>query len=285
MFDLSLLACPQCKEPLAQSADALRCERCGKSFSMENGVPIFLPRSEQRGVQSHRGRTPAWKKLLKFLEPPHHSLYFGTLRSSVGEGRELLELLGALREAKILNIGSLSKDLKKLHPNIINLDIFRYPNIDVVGDAHALPFRDSSIDVVLFKNVLEHIREPAVAMAEIDRVLAVGGILYMKLPFLQPFHAVPDDYQRYTESGIQELLRGYDCLTKGISVGPGSMLAWIVREVLAIMTSFRSQRLYRIGILVWGWLTFWLRYADILFWGNPLSGHVSSAFFGTYRKK
>ncbi|MDD5026585.1 MAG: methyltransferase domain-containing protein [Candidatus Peribacteraceae bacterium] len=284
-MDLSLLACPQCQGTLVHEGDALRCAPCGKNFSVENGVPIFIPKMEQRGVESHRGRTPVWKKMLRGFSPPHHSLYFGTLCSSQGEGRELKDLLRAHKEAKILNVGSLSKDLKKLHPNIINLDICFYPNIDVVADAHALPFRSGSIDIVLFKNVIEHIRSPEIVMVEIHRVLKVGGILYIKLPFLQPFHAVPDDYQRYTESGMQELLREYDCLTKGISVGPGSMLAWIVREVLAIMTSFRSQRLYRIGIFIWGWLTFWLKYADILFWGNPLSGRVSSAFLGTYRKK
>jgi SAM-dependent methyltransferase len=121
-------------------------------------------------------------------------------------------------------------------------------------------------------------------MAEISRVLKPGGHLYIKLPFLQPFHAVPDDFQRYTVSGFSELMKGYKEVQRGIAVGPGSALCWLLREWLAILTSFGNQRLYALGLIFWGWLTFWIKYTDLLFRRNPLSNRVCSAFYGLYRK-
>jgi len=200
-----------------------------------------------------------------------------------GESKELKQLVREHPEETILNIGSLSACLKHLNPNILNLDLIAYPNVDIVADAHALPFRDESISIILFKNVLEHIRDPSAAMAEIRRVLKPGGLLYIKLPFLQPFHAIPDDYQRYTVSGMKELLKEYEELDFGIAVGPGSMLCWILREWLAVLTSFGNARLYQAGLIFWGWLTFWIKYTDVFF-RNKLAERLASAFWGIYRK-
>jgi len=184
----------------------------------------------------------------------------------------------------VLNIGSLSLTLRHVHPHIINLDIAEYPNIDVVADAHALPFKNGSIDIVLLKNVIEHVRNPAVVMSEIHRVLKPGGYLYAKIPFLQPFHAVPDHFQGFTPSGIDELTKAFKRLQFGVSVGPGSMLSWMLREYLAILCSCGSMKAYRLGLIVFGWLTFWIKYSDLFFRGNLLSGRLASAFYGLYMK-
>lgn len=43
------------------------------------------------------------------------------------------------------------------------------------GDAHALPFADGSFDVVRTERVLQHVADPARALAEMVRVARVGG--------------------------------------------------------------------------------------------------------------
>jgi len=158
---------------------------------------------------------------------PHHSIY-NDLSNSVGEQKELLSLLKKLpTDAVILNIGSLSKDLWALHPGIINLDLTYYSNVNLIGDATGLPIRDECMDMIILKNVLEHIKSPKMALNEIERVLKKGAYLYVKIPFLQPFHAMPDDYQRYTENGMKKLFKNYKELELGVSVGPGSMMSWL----------------------------------------------------------
>ena len=49
--------------------------------------------------------------------------------------------------------------------------------VDVVGDAHSLPFKNDSFDVVLATEVLEHLKEPQRALNEMKRVLKDGGKL------------------------------------------------------------------------------------------------------------
>jgi 2-polyprenyl-6-hydroxyphenyl methylase/3-demethylubiquinone-9 3-methyltransferase len=53
------------------------------------------------------------------------------------------------------------------------------------GVAEALPFDDATFDLVLLDNVLEHVRDPARALAEAHRVLRPDGLLYGVTP--KPF--------------------------------------------------------------------------------------------------
>jgi SAM-dependent methyltransferase len=52
----------------------------------------------------------------------------------------------------------------------------------VQGTAEALPFPDASFDLVTCQLVLIHVREPAVALAEMCRVLRPGGVLLVAEP-------------------------------------------------------------------------------------------------------
>jgi SAM-dependent methyltransferase len=76
----------------------------------------------------------------------------------------------------------------------------------VFADAHALPLADGCAEAVLLLNVLEHLREPARAIAEAARVLSPGGSLFIDMPFLYPLHDRPHDSQRWTEHGLREAL-------------------------------------------------------------------------------
>jgi ubiquinone/menaquinone biosynthesis C-methylase UbiE len=49
----------------------------------------------------------------------------------------------------------------------------------VRGDGEQLPFRDASVDVVIFTEVIEHLLRPELAVWEIARVLKPGGTLVM----------------------------------------------------------------------------------------------------------
>lgn len=252
----------------------------------DDGIPVFIEDFKKNEVKSHSANKSFLKSLIKkVLFAPHHSMY-SDFSSSHGEPKELIKLLKKLPpKATILNIGSLSKNLLALHPGVRNLDICYYPNIDFIADAADLPFKDGSIDMIIFKNVLEHVPNPNRVLSEIERVLKKGGTLYVKIPFLQPFHAVPDDYSRYTKSGFKLLFKNYKELEFGVTVGGGSMISWLLREHLAVLTSFGNFKLYRLGLHFWGWLTFWIKYSDLLLRKNKLSHYTASAFYGIYRKE
>jgi len=59
----------------------------------------------------------------------------------------------------------------------------RYPNVELrVGDAHALPLDDARVDRARADRVLQHLEDPARALAELRRVVRPGGVLGLAEP-------------------------------------------------------------------------------------------------------
>ncbi|MEA2371230.1 MAG: hypothetical protein QOH12_1624 [Solirubrobacteraceae bacterium] len=70
------------------------------------------------------------------------------------------------------------------------------------------PVADGSVDLVLSTETLEHVRQPAVFLAEARRVLRDGGRIVLTVPFSARWHYIPHDYWRYTPSSLRNLLEG-----------------------------------------------------------------------------
>lgn len=66
--------------------------------------------------------------------------------------------------------------------------------IDIVCDIKNMPVPDASFDVVLCSEVLEHVFEPEMAIAEMSRVLKPGGIMLLTAPFCSLTHFAPYHY-------------------------------------------------------------------------------------------
>jgi SAM-dependent methyltransferase len=81
-----------------------------------------------------------------------------------------------------------------------------YSKLDVLADLTALPFRDGVFRAALNVVTLEHLREPAQALAEIARTIEPGGRLLVAAPHEWEVHQAPHDYFRYTRYGLQYLL-------------------------------------------------------------------------------
>lgn len=73
----------------------------------------------------------------------------------------------------------------------------------VLADAHALPVRSGSVDMVLMSEVLEHLEAPQHALEEAVRALKPGGTLIVTVPFVYRVHEDPADYWRWTPAGIR----------------------------------------------------------------------------------
>ena len=77
--------------------------------------------------------------------------------------------------------------------------------IDVKADAHNLPFQDQSFDSVIAIEVFEHLKDPARAACELDRVLRPDGVALVTVPFMFRIHGDPFDFQRFTAEGLNAL--------------------------------------------------------------------------------
>ena len=130
-------------------------------------------------------------------------------------GPKILNFLEQLPpDGMVLDIGA---GLRRIPwPNVINCEIYDYPSTDVLCLGSELPFADNSVDAVLSLAVLEHVPNPFLCAAEIQRVLNPGGKAYVMIPFLQAEHGYPSHYFNATRQGVLELFSGLRCLEQYI---------------------------------------------------------------------
>ncbi len=90
----------------------------------------------------------------------------------------------ALRPGRTLELGGGSGNLTDFLPEAITSDIVYEPWLDAVMDAHAIPFKEESLDNIVLFDVLHHLAAPAVFFQEVERVLRAKGRAVMMEPYV-----------------------------------------------------------------------------------------------------
>lgn len=176
--------CPRCHTAL----DVLEaCGACGARFGVLDGVPVLIADDGDvaaRDLRVSGGALPTYDCA---------GMGIASIDAALASGGAILELGAGL-------------DVHDA-PNVVKTDAYMYAGarLDLVADAHALPFADASFDFVFSLAVFEHLHSPWIAAQEIARVLRPGGKAYTLCAFLQPLHGYPDHYFNATESGLARL--------------------------------------------------------------------------------
>jgi SAM-dependent methyltransferase len=135
---------------------------------------------------------------------PSELAVFPEIEADLSELRPLLK-------GRILNAGAGWRDVSNLvDGDLVNQDL-RWPNeqrtnIHIYSPLHYIPVEADHFDAILCVAVLEHVENPEEVVPELFRVLKPGGHLILEVPFLQPEHKVPTDFQRYTKDGLMRLV-------------------------------------------------------------------------------
>jgi len=166
--------------------------------------------------------------------------------------------------SKILVVGGgtvgagLSNFYENYRDQILSFDIYHSDNIDLIADAHSMPFLNEVFDFVIIQAVLEHVMYPKKVVSEIKRVLKKDGIIYSETPFMQQVHEGAYDFTRFTESGHRLLFNNFKCIKSGFIGGLGTSLLWSLEYFF--MGLFRSRKIGKVFKLIF----FWLRFFDYL---------------------
>ena len=89
----------------------------------------------------------------------------------------------------------------------LGIDMQPGQGVDFVADVHALPAEWAGrFSGVLCSEMLEHVARPWVALPKLAAVIRPGGWIVVTTLTTFHVHAFPDDYYRYTRSGLELLL-------------------------------------------------------------------------------
>jgi SAM-dependent methyltransferase len=110
-------------------------------------------------------------------------------------------------QAQVLDYGCASMPYRHFFTEDVD-----YVGADLPGNPDAslelnadgtVPAGDSSFDVVVSTQVLEHVAEPQLHLSECFRVLRPGGQLLLSTHGVFPYHPAPGDFWRWTSAGLR----------------------------------------------------------------------------------
>lgn len=102
------------------------------------------------------------------------------------------------------------------------------------GMAEQLPLRGGCADLVLCTQMLEHVRNPAAAVAEMRRVTRPGGTCLLTTHGTWFYHPDPEDYWRWTASGLRALFAEAGFAQIEVTPVGGTKLALAVLNLASI---------------------------------------------------
>lgn len=271
------LKCLSCGGNLLISKEFVKCSNCAAVYKKKDKT-IFFTRSIAEKDNS------AIYKIKDYLKkyPSVFFLFYNTL--GVFVGKKPKDIIKNIPKDGTL-IVDIASGVKTIRKDIVRVDTESYEGVDVVADALNLPFKNDSCDLVICESSLEHFKDPILAVKEMNRVLKKEGLVYISVPFIVGFHASPNDYFRWTEAGVEELMKDFEKIELGVGWGPTYALTSILREWMAIIFSFNSQKIYQILSLTFMFVFSPLNYLDYIFGRFKSANNIAYGFYYIGAKK
>ena len=246
---LTIVNCPQCSSDLELNPNGkVQCRACGRSYSGTN---------HRLDLRLDATLAPLLKesRIRNIIKPPSPTFNRGSCQ-------RIQHFITELEKKQvILNFGSGTQP--HFADNVYNVDLFPYNNIDIICPIDVIPFKRNSVDMIICVAVLEHVKNPQGIVQKFYEMLKDGGRIYVEIPFMQGIHADPYDFQRFTSDGLRVLLSSFKEIKLNSCAGPASSLCWILREFVASFGG-NSHILYYVLKLLSGWVTFPIKYLDVL---------------------
>jgi SAM-dependent methyltransferase len=171
-------------------------------------------------------RNPNWLILRR-----RRQIFEAGLSRLLGRGLSVLDIGGRLQPYRPL-LGTRTK-------SYVAVDLQMTPLVNVRAAAEALPFRDEQFDFVICTQVVEYLPDPGLAVAEIERVLRKGGVLFLSAPsvFLRDNDK---EYWRFLPEGLRYLLREFETVEV---IPEGNSLTGFFRTCNVFLMAFFRPRI------------------------------------------
>ncbi len=121
-------------------------------------------------------------------------------------------------EGPVLEIGSRvesnTQPYRPLFPGIeyVGVDMQDGTNVDFVIDLTEGigDLEEEHFELIICASVLEHVKYPWLFAENVTKLARPGGFLYLSVPWIWRYHMYPDDYFRYSPSGVKVLFPGFE---------------------------------------------------------------------------
>ena len=121
---------------------------------------------------------------------------------------EAFEKLISPKPGRTLIVGSRvygnKEDRRKRYPDAIGVDMQAGEGVDFVADLESDSIACGYAHIECM-SVLEHCKRPWLMASNMQAILESGGTIFVTVPFIWRVHGYPDDYWRFTISGVKAL--------------------------------------------------------------------------------
>lgn len=176
-----------------------------EKFLIINGSPSIRREKEESTLSN----IPFMKNAIKMQFPEKYFSNF--IRKMNINPSSIIEIGGGRRfnmsntfNCQYINFDfSENTGINTIIKNIVNDDFSEYYNY---------------ADIIYTNNTFEHIINPFIAANNIFNMLKNKGILFIRVPFSYRYHPVPNDYWRFSPTGLQSLFSKLTCLECGLDI-------------------------------------------------------------------
>lgn len=278
--------CPACAGQLVWTPTSVQCVVCATEYQIARGVPLLVPPSgslfDADVIAATSGTKTSRAGLRRFIPEISQNVAAERNYKSI---KAMVADLNSPALVLFVGGGEAGKGSSALFGGgveIVVSDVAIADSTHVCLDAHRIPFREGTFDVVVAQALLEHVLDPVQCVAEMHRILKSDGIIYAETPFMQQVHMGAYDFTRFSLLGHRRLFRRFTEIDSGIAVGPGSALAW---SLVYFVTSFsRGTKSRRVLNSLSRLTVFWLKYLDNRLATRPAATDAAAGVFFLGRK-
>ena len=149
---------------------------------------------------------------------------------------------------KILVVGAGNDPYRDLFDDLavyVRLDIVvKKEIVDVVADAHNLPFDSDTFDCIMAIEVFEHLEKPDLFIDEAYRVLKSSKSIFLSIPFMFHEHGDPYDFSRPTKFTLEKYCKNFSKL----EIHPQGSRIHVILDIISTTKSlfglFRFLRIF-----------------------------------------
>lgn len=153
----------------------------------------------------------------------------------------------------------------------VDIDSNSLTNIRTVDLEKDFDIGEDKYDFALLMNVLEHIYNYDILLVNINKSLRDGAYLEGFVPFLYQYHADPDDFFRYTHTGLLRILEDSGFVNvKVTKIGVGMFVA------IASMSS--RLLIFRLLVYIWWLLALFINMILSKIWKKNMFFYAGLAF-------